>query len=76
MRILHETHWAAGWKAPEVLYRLRHCLLVNRSNTLLLKSFLLPLRNLKDLKSQKDPPQSIDDGTVLGQGTSGPRSYI
>lgn len=76
MRILHETHWAAGWKAPEVLYPLRHCLLVNRTNTLLLKSFLLPLHKLKDLKSQKDPPRPTDDGTVLGQGTSGPSSCI
>ena len=76
MRILHETHWAAGWKAPEVLYPLHHCLLVNRTNTLLLKSFLLPLHKLKDLKSQKDRPQPTDDGTVLGQGTSGPSSCI
>ena len=74
MRILHETPWAAGWKAPVVLYPLHHCLLVNRSNTLLLKSFFLPLHNLKDLKSQKDPPRSTDDGTVLGQATNGPSS--
>lgn len=39
LRSLHEnpeTHHAAGWKAPAVLYPLGHCLLVNRSNTLLL----------------------------------------
>lgn len=78
LRALHENPardspgWS--WKAPVVLYPLHHCLLVNRSNTLLLKSFFLPLHNLKDLKSQKDLPRSTDDGTVLGQATRGPSS--
>ena len=76
MRILHENHSAAGQKALVVLYLPHHCLLVNRSNTLLLKSFLRWLYKLKDLRSHKGLPCSTDAETVLGQGTSKPSSCI